>query len=88
MVDQLKDKLKSAVVLLAVVADNKISLVGGVTPDLTGKLKAGDLVGAVAAKLGGTGGDLRVMARVRRTGMAALEGALAGVAGWAQEKLA
>lgn len=88
MVDQLKDKLKSAVVLLAVVVDDKISLIGGVTPDLTSKLKAGDLVGTVAAKLGGKGGGRPDMAMGGGTDIAALEGALAGVAGWAQEKLA
>src|SRR3546814_114603 len=56
MVDQLKDKLKSAVVLLATVADDKISLVAGVTGDLAGKVKAGALVGLVAAQVGGQGG--------------------------------
>lgn len=57
MVDNLKDRLKPAVVLLAAgSADGKISLVGGVTADLTGRIKAGDLVGFVAGQVGGKGG--------------------------------
>ncbi|WP_454007900.1 DHHA1 domain-containing protein, partial [Alcaligenes sp. Marseille-Q7550] len=62
MADQLKDKFKSAVLLLSVVADGKVSLVGGVTPDLAGKVKAGDLVGFVAGQIGGKGGGRPDMA--------------------------
>lgn len=88
MADQLKDRLKSAVVLLAAVADGKISLVGGVTADLSGKVKAGELVSTVAAQLGGKGGGRPDMAMGGGTDVAALDGALAGVEAWAREKLA
>ncbi|NYT66531.1 alanine--tRNA ligase [Alcaligenaceae bacterium] len=88
MVDQLKDRLKSAVVLLAAVADGKISLVGGVTADLSGKLKAGDLVSTVAAQVGGKGGGRPDMAMGGGTDVTALAGALAGVEAWAREQLA
>src|SRR3546814_345964 len=62
MVDQLKDKLKSAIVLLAAEADGKVSLVAGVTPDLSARVKAGDLVGMVAGQLGGKGGGRPALA--------------------------
>ena len=83
MVDQLKDHLKSAVVLLAArSADGKISIVGGVTADLAGRVKAGDLVGFVAGQIGGKGGGRPDMAMGGGTDLAALPGALASVAGW------
>src|SRR5690606_22106589 len=82
MVDQLKDKLKSAVVLLATVADDKISLVAGVTADLTGKIKAGDLVGSVASQVGGKGGGRPDMAMGGGTNPSALPAATAGVEAW------
>jgi alanyl-tRNA synthetase len=85
MVDQLKDRLKSAVVLLAArSADGKISLVGGVTADLSGKIKAGDLVGFVAKQVGGKGGGRPDMAMGGGTDLAALSGALASVKAWAE----
>ncbi len=85
MVDQLKDRLKSAVVLLAArSADGKISLVGGVTADLSGKLKAGDLVGFVATQVGGKGGGRPDMAMGGGTDLAALSGALASVKAWVE----
>src|SRR5699024_7625184 len=56
MVDQLKDRLQSAVILLAAISDDKISLVSGVTADLVGQIKAGDLVRQVAQQVGGKGG--------------------------------
>ncbi|SHG83830.1 alanine--tRNA ligase [Pollutimonas bauzanensis] len=87
MVDQLKDKLKSAVVLLATVADGKISLVAGVTADLTGKVKAGDLVGLVAGQVGGKGGGRPDMAMGGGTDAAALDGAIAGADAWVRERL-
>ena len=62
MVDNLKDRLKPAVVLLATGAEGKISVVGGVTADLTGRVKAGDLVGFVAGQVGGKGGGRPDMA--------------------------
>ncbi|PLC49158.1 alanine--tRNA ligase [Pollutimonas subterranea] len=87
MVDQLKDRLKSAVVLLATVADGKISLVAGVTADLTGKVKAGDLVGLVAAQVGGKGGGRPDMAMGGGTDVAALNDAIAGADAWVRERL-
>ncbi|HEY9572120.1 MAG TPA: DHHA1 domain-containing protein, partial [Pusillimonas sp.] len=88
MVDQLKDKLKSAVVLLATVADDKISLVAGVTGDLAGKVKAGELVGMVAAQVGGKGGGRPDMAMGGGSDIAALAGATASVEAWVRERLA
>jgi alanyl-tRNA synthetase len=87
MVDQLKDRLKSAVVLLAArSADGKISLVGGVTADLSGKIKAGDLVGFVATQVGGKGGGRPDMAMGGGTDLGALSGALASVKAWAESR--
>ncbi len=83
MVDQLKDQLKSAVVLLAARSvDGKISLVGGVTTDVATKVKAGDLVGFVAGQIGGKGGGRPDMAMGGGTDLAALPSALASVAQW------
>ncbi len=88
MVDQLKDKLKSAVVLLAATsADGKISVVAGVTADWSGKVKAGDLVGFVAGQIGGKGGGRPDMAMGGGTDAHALPGALAGVKAWVEAKL-
>ncbi|WP_237172986.1 alanine--tRNA ligase [Paracandidimonas lactea] len=88
MVDQLKDKLKSAVVLLATVADDKISIVAGVTSDLTGKVKAGELVGMVAAQVGGKGGGRPDMAMGGGSDAQALPAAIESVQGWVSERLA
>jgi alanyl-tRNA synthetase len=87
MVDQLKDRLKSAVVLLSTVADDKISLVGGVTSDLVGKVKAGDLVAMVASQVGGKGGGRPDMAMGGGTNVAALPGATSSVESWVRERL-
>ena len=87
MVDQLKDQLKSAVVLLAArSADGKISVVAGVTPDVATKVKAGDLVGFVAGQIGGKGGGRPDMAMGGGTDVAALPGALASVTAWVQAR--
>src|SRR5690606_32318103 len=88
MVDNLKDKLKPAVVLLAS-ADGagKISLVGGVTGDLTARVKAGDLVGFVAAQVGGKGGGRPDMAMGGGSDVQALPAAIASVRGWVDERL-
>ncbi len=87
MVDQLKDRLKSGIVLLAACsADGKISVVGGVTADLSGKVRAGDLVGFVAAQIGGKGGGRPDMAMGGGTDQAALAGALAGVRAWVEAR--
>lgn len=88
MVDQLKDKLKSAVVLLAATsADGKISVVAGVTADWSGKIKAGELVGFVAGQIGGKGGGRPDMAMGGGTDAQALPAALAGVKAWVEAKL-
>jgi len=87
MVDQLKSKLPGAVILLAAVADDKISLVAGVSPELTARVKAGDLVGSVAVQVGGKGGGRPDMAMGGGSDVAALDGALAGVRAWLAERL-
>jgi alanyl-tRNA synthetase len=85
--DKIKDKLKSAAVVLASVIDGKVSLIAGVTPDLTGKVKAGELVNFVAQQVGGKGGGRPDMAQAGGTDAAALPAALASVAGWVGGKL-
>ena len=85
--DKLKDKLKTAAIVLASVVDGKVSLIAGVTPDATGKVKAGDLVNFVAKQVGGKGGGRPDMAQAGGTDPAALPQALAGVAGWVGERV-
>ncbi|WP_459614613.1 alanine--tRNA ligase [Bordetella sp. 2513F-2] len=87
MADSLKDKLKSAVVLLAAGAGDKISLVGGVTADLTDRVKAGDLVGYVAGQVGGKGGGRPDMAMGGGTDVQALPAAIDSVRKWVDERL-
>ncbi len=88
-VDQLKDRLKSAVVVLASVeGPDKIVLVAGVTSDLVGRIKAGELVGAVAAKVGGRGGGRPDFAQAGGTKPEALDGALADVEAFVRSKVA
>ncbi|WP_028446198.1 alanine--tRNA ligase [Chitinimonas koreensis] len=87
MVDKLKDKLGRAAIVLASVADGKVALVAGVTADLTGSVKAGELVNSVAAKVGGKGGGRPDMAMAGGTSPAGLPDALAGVADWVKAKL-
>jgi alanyl-tRNA synthetase len=77
MVDQLKNKLGSAVILLGGVQDDKVVLVAGVTKDLTGTLKAGELMKQAAAAVGGKGGGRHDMAQGGGTDIAALDAALA-----------
>ena len=87
-VDQLKDRLKSAVIVLAsVAAPDKIVLVAGVTADLVAKVKAGEVVGAVAAQVGGKGGGRPDFAQAGGTQPDALPAALASVAALVQTKL-
>jgi alanyl-tRNA synthetase len=74
-------------VVLASVIDGKVSLIAGVTPDLTGKVKAGELVNFVAQQVGGKGGGRPDMAQAGGTDAAALPAALASVAGWVGGKL-
>jgi len=85
--DKLKDSLKSAVVLLSSVNDGKVSLIAGVTADLTGKVKAGELVNFVAQQVGGKGGGRPDMAQAGGTDAAALPAALATVQAWVEAKL-
>ncbi len=86
-VDQLKNKLKSAAIVLAVIEDGKVQLAAGVTADATGRLKAGDLVNFVAQQVGGKGGGRPDMAMAGGTDPSKLTGALASVKGWAEQRL-
>lgn len=82
LVDQLKQKLGSGVILLATEADGKIALAAGVTKDLTGKVKAGDLLKMVAEQVGGRGGGRPDFAQGGGTDLAALPGAIHSVENW------
>ena len=86
--DKLRDKLKSCALVLGTVADGKVSLIAAVTPDVTGRLKAGDLVNHVATQVGGKGGGKPDMAMAGGNDPARLPAALASVAPWVQGKLA
>lgn len=86
-VDKLKDKLKSAAIVLAAVDGGKVSLIAGVTSDANGKVKAGELVNFVAQQVGGKGGGRADMAQAGGTEPANLAAALAGVKGWVEAKL-
>lgn len=85
--DQLKNKLGAAAVVLASVSNDKVSLVAGVTKDETSRIKAGDLVNVVAQQVGGKGGGRPDMAQAGGTNPAALDGALASVADWVKSQL-
>jgi len=85
--DKIKDKLKSAVILLASVNDGKVSLIAGVTADQTGKVKAGELVNMVAMQVGGKGGGRPDMAQAGGTQPEHLAAALASVPIWVKDKL-
>ncbi|MBI5917877.1 MAG: alanine--tRNA ligase [Nitrosomonadales bacterium] len=85
--DKLKDKLHTAVILLAAVNDGKVSLIAGVTADTTSKVKAGELVNFVATQVGGKGGGRPDMAQAGGTQPEHLAVALASVAAWAAAKL-
>ncbi|NUU01903.1 alanine--tRNA ligase [Herbaspirillum robiniae] len=85
--DKLKDKLKSAAIVLASVKDGKVSLIAGVTADATGKVKAGELVNFVAQQVGGKGGGRPDMAQAGGTEPAGLPDALKGVSDWVGAKL-
>ena len=86
-VDKLKDKLKSAAVVLAVASDGKVSLIAGVTADLTSRLKAGELVNHVAQQVGGKGGGRADMAQAGGTDASKLPQALASVKAWIEERV-
>jgi alanyl-tRNA synthetase len=85
--DKLKDKLKSAAIVLASVADGKVTLIAGVTSDLVGKVKAGELVNHVAQQVGGKGGGRPDMAQAGGTNPDALPQALQSVERWVGERL-
>jgi len=85
--DKLKDRLKSAVIVLGAVAEGKASLIAGVTADLTGKVKAGELVNYVARQVGGRGGGRPDMAQAAGTEPAKLPGALDSVKAWVEQRL-
>lgn len=87
MVDDLKNQLGSTVVVLATVADGKVSLIAGVSKDVTDRVKAGELVGMVAQQVGGKGGGRPDMAQAGGTDASALPAALTSVKGWVSAKL-
>ncbi|MBC7203224.1 MAG: alanine--tRNA ligase [Pusillimonas sp.] len=88
MVDDMKQRLKSGIVVLATVDGDKISLVAGVTNDLTAKVKAGELVGWVAGQVGGKGGGRPDMAMGGGSEVQALPQALESVESWVRERMA
>ena len=85
--DRLKDKLAPAAIVLAAVADNKVSLIAGVTKELVGRLHAGELVNQVAVRVGGKGGGRPDMAQAGGTDPSSLDAALADVPGWVEQQL-
>jgi alanyl-tRNA synthetase len=85
--DKLKDKLKTAVIVLATVEGDKVQIAAGVTPDSTAKVKAGELVNFVASQVGGKGGGKADMAMAGGTDAAALPQALASVQAWVTQRL-
>lgn len=87
MVDDLKNQLGSTIVVLATVADGKVSLIAGVSKDVTDRVKAGELVGMVAQQVGGKGGGRPDMAQAGGTDASALPAALASVKGWVSAQL-
>lgn len=87
IVDDLKNQLGSAIIVLATVADGKISLICGVSPDITHRLRAGDLIAMVAAQVGGKGGGRADMAQAGGVSVPALPAALASIRGWVIDKL-
>jgi alanyl-tRNA synthetase len=84
--DKLKDKLKSAAIVLSAVSDGKVSLIAGVTADLTNKIKAGELVNHVATQVGGKGGGRPDMAQAGGTDATNLSKALESVIGWVEQR--
>ena len=87
LLDQLKNKLGSGVIVLGVAGDEKVSLIAGVTDDLTARLKAGDLVKHVAEQVGGKGGGRADMAQAGGSRPQALPDALASVPSWVEARL-
>jgi alanyl-tRNA synthetase len=87
MMDNAKNQMGSGIAFIANVADGKIGLIAGVTKDLTGKVKAGDLVKMVAEQVGGKGGGRPDMAQAGGTDVDALPEALQSIRGWLEERL-
>ncbi len=87
VMDKMKDKLKTAAIVLASVDDGKVSLIAGVTADATSKVKAGELVNHVAQQVGGKGGGRPDMAQAGGTDPGALPAALASVSGWVSQRV-
>jgi alanyl-tRNA synthetase len=85
--DKLKDRLKSAAIVLGAVNDGKVSLIAGVTSDLTARVKAGELVNFVAQQVGGKGGGRPDMAQAGGTEPAKLPGALQSVRNWVEQRV-
>jgi alanyl-tRNA synthetase len=86
--DKLKDRLKSAAIVLGAVEGDKVTLIAGVTADLTAKVKAGELVNFVAQQVGGKGGGRADMAQAGGTEPAKLPAALDSVSEWVKQKIA
>ncbi|HGX3736287.1 TPA: alanine--tRNA ligase [Escherichia coli] len=87
MVDDLKNQLGSTIIVLATVVEGKVSLIAGVSKNVTDRVKAGELIGMVAQRVGGKGGGRPDMAQAGGTDAAALPAALASVKGWVSAKL-
>jgi len=85
--DQLKNKLGSAAIVLATSSGDKVSLIAGVTKDQTSRIKAGDLVNAVAVQVGGKGGGRPDMAQAGGSDPSKLDSALESVPDWIRAKL-
>jgi alanyl-tRNA synthetase len=85
--DQLKHKLKSAAIVLSSIDGGKVTLIAGVTSDLTAKVKAGELVNFVAQQVGGKGGGRPDMAQAGGTEPAKLPAALRSVTDWVRERI-
>ncbi|MCE1699954.1 DHHA1 domain-containing protein, partial [Enterobacter hormaechei] len=87
MVDDLKNQLGSAIIVLSTVSGDKVSLIVGVTKDLTARIKAGDLISFVAQQVGGKGGGRPDLAQAGGTNAAALPSALTSVEEWVTLRL-
>lgn len=87
IIDDLKNQLKSAIIVLSTISNDKVSLIVGVTNDLTAKIKAGDLISFVAQQVGGKGGGRPDMAQAGGSNITALPAALASVEEWVNSHL-
>ncbi|APC10701.1 MULTISPECIES: alanine--tRNA ligase [Providencia] len=87
MVDDLKNQLKSAIIVLSTTSGDKVSMIVGVTNDLTAKVKAGDLISFIAGQVGGKGGGRPDMAQAGGTDVNALPAAMASVEEWVESRL-